>query len=472
MSDFSGTSMGPGGAGLPLVEPGSGDLVGGRYQLGEPLGLGQRKQVYAAHDLRMARDVALVFLEPARSGAFEDVRSAEWEARVRARLGDNPHIVSVYDIGMHEGRPYIVSQYMQGGDAAALCAAAGEGTGTPEEAIISIAKDICAALQFAHERGVIHRDLRPDNIWLDADGRAYLGDFDVALVSEDATTSSALLVSAPEYAAPEVVLGERIDGRSDLYSLGCVMFELATGSCPFEGATSEIVLNKQLSERPPVPSERGRELSVKLDSIIRKLLNKEPDHRYQTARAVERELENLLVIDSAFVEALLSGGETETVEFKSSLRYPHGKDTAEVALKPLYRALEKQVMKTVAAFRNSRGGTLLIGVDDRSAVIGLEPDFNTLSAKPDLDGWLLAFQTAAKRLLGDEVASDLDLTLVEMERGTIAVVAVSPAGDITWLRDGSQVEYYVRLGPSSASLSMPDAVAHIRRRFWLSDEAG
>jgi predicted HTH transcriptional regulator len=176
-------------------------------------------------------------------------------------------------------------------------------------------------------------------------------------------------------------------------------------------------------------------------------------------------------MDDTAVRATLRGGESDRVEFKSSLRFPHGVEVPDDRRSGIYRDLEKAVAKTIAAFRNADGGMLLIGVNDDAVVLGIEPDFETLSRKKDRDGWWLAFKGAVARYLGDDVAAELDVSLVKVDGKLVAAVS-APQGDTeTWLRDGDKQEFYVRNGPSSVALPPADAVTWIRRRFWRVDES-
>ena len=191
----------------------------GRYIVRGFLGEGGRKKVYLAHDAKLDRDVAFALIKT--EGLDEDgLERVKREAQAMGRLGDHPHIVTVFDIGDEAGQPYIVSQYMGGGDVEGLLDKAPDRRLSVPEAM-RIAEQVQQGLAYAHERGIVHRDLKPGNVWLTEDGTAKIGDFGLAVsLDRSRLTMEGMMVGTVAYMPPEQALGRQPDARSDLYSLG------------------------------------------------------------------------------------------------------------------------------------------------------------------------------------------------------------------------------------------------------------
>jgi serine/threonine protein kinase len=222
------------------------------YTLHRPLGRGGMAVVYLATQDSLNRDVALKILSPST-----DPTAGERflrEARIAASL-HHPHIVPIHDFGVHEGQAYLAMEYLAGGSVAPL---SGERLGP--EAALRIVRDIAGALDYAHERGVVHRDIKPDNILRGERGGAVLSDFGIArlIQGESLLTSEGCSVGTPHYMSPEQLRGEKLDGRSDLYSLGVVLWQLVTGDLPYSGSDSWAIGTQHLgAEIPRLPAGRG-----------------------------------------------------------------------------------------------------------------------------------------------------------------------------------------------------------------------
>ena len=200
-------------------------FAAGRYQVKRFLGEGGKKRVYLAHDTRLDRDVAfsLIKTEGLDAAGLARVRR---EAQAMGRLGDHPNVVTVYDIGEEAGQPYIVSQFMEGGSVEDLVDQAPDHR-LPIDQSLQIASEVCQALQHAHERGIIHRDVKPGNIWLSREGHAKLGDFGLAVALDlSRMTQAGMMVGTVAYMPPEQALGGKVDARSDLYGLGATLYEM------------------------------------------------------------------------------------------------------------------------------------------------------------------------------------------------------------------------------------------------------
>ena len=257
----------------------------GRYEVKSFLGEGSRKKVYRAHDDRLDRDVAFAVIktEGLDEAGLTRVRR---EAQAMGRLGDHPHIVTIHDIGDESGQPYIVSQLMPGGDLAEMLQKA-EGHRLEVDATLRIASEMAQALGYAHSQGIIHRDLKPANIWLTEEGTAKLGDFGLAVaLDRSRMTTEGTMVGTVAYMPPEQALGRQADARSDLYSLGCVLYEMLTGRPPFLGDDAVAVISQHINTAPVAPSWHNPEVPTSLEGLVLALLAKTPEERPDSAATV------------------------------------------------------------------------------------------------------------------------------------------------------------------------------------------
>ncbi len=255
----------------------------GRYVIGDPLGEGARKVVYRGTDSRLGRDVAVALIKTEGLDAHGRAR-VQREARAMARLGDHPHVVAVLDAGEEDGRPFIVSQLLTGGSLDDRLTEA-DGALEPSDAV-RIARQVAEGLASAHGQGVVHRDVKPANIWFDGGGSALLGDFGLAQVDDEARlTTEGMIVGTASYLAPEVAVGREADARSDLYSFGAVLYELLTGRPPFVGDLTEVV-SQHVNTAPVDPAFHNPAVPSGLDSLVRQLLAKDPDERPRDAADV------------------------------------------------------------------------------------------------------------------------------------------------------------------------------------------
>jgi class 3 adenylate cyclase len=267
-------------------------FVSGRYQVRRFLGEGGKKRVYLAHDTRLDRDVAfsLIKTEGLDASGLARVRR---EAQAMGRLGDHPNVVTVFDIGEEAGQPCIVSQYMEGGSVEDLIDQAPDHR-LPIDQCLQIACEVCQALSHAHERGIIHRDIKPGNIWLTTDGHAKLGDFGLAVAIDlSRLTQAGMMVGTVAYMPPEQALGGRVDTRSDLYGLGATLYEMVTGRPPFSGHDPVAVVSQHLNTPPVAPSFHNPSLPPALNDLILKLLAKNPEDRPSSADEVLAVLQTL-----------------------------------------------------------------------------------------------------------------------------------------------------------------------------------
>ena len=278
------------------------EVGGGRYRPERLLGQGGRKRVYEARDPD-GNTVAVSVFET--EGVGETILArARREAQAVSRLGEHPHIVGVLESGEDRGRPYIVSEHMPGGDVASLLEAAEERRLEIDRAL-AIAADVCRALEHAHSRKTVHRDLKPANVWLGEDGRARLGDFGLALTQagDSRGGEDGSLVGTVAYLPPEQALGRAAGPRSDLYSLGALLYEMLTGQPPFPGDDAVAIISQHLSSAPVAPSKLRRDVPPPVEEIVLALLAKRPEERPPSAATARRELEAAAAAPAPAVEA-------------------------------------------------------------------------------------------------------------------------------------------------------------------------
>src|SRR4051812_23118667 len=258
---------------LPVDVP---NEIAGRYRVLRFLGQGGRKRVYLADDTANDTEVALALFDTEGVAAGIQAR-ARREAEAMRKLGDNQYVVTVLDTGEDDGNPFIVSRYMPGGDVDGLLAAAGGRLEVPRA--VEVATDVTHALEHAHSCGVVHRDLKPANVWIDEDGHARLGDFGLATTEARSRVSGGTLVGTVAYLPPEQALGEASSPRSDLYSLGALLYEMLTGQPPFPGDDAVSIISQHLHADPVPPSRHNPEVPEALDRVLMKLLAKRPEDR-------------------------------------------------------------------------------------------------------------------------------------------------------------------------------------------------
>ena len=269
-------------------------LVAGRYRVRARLGRGAMKEVYLAYDERLDREVALAIVVGAAASDGARARVAR-EAQVTGRLGDHPNVITVYDSGELDGVPYLVLRAMHGGS---LAEAMRRGRPSTQDTI-RVGVEIAAGLAHAHGHGVVHRDVKPDNVWLTGDGSAALGDFGIASqAGQERLTADGVVVGTVRYLSPEQIRGDGVCDASDLYALGVTLYELTTGRTPFDASDPTEVLTQHLTAQPLAPSEIAADVPPRLERLILELLSKRPEQRPASALDVQRELASMAAGES------------------------------------------------------------------------------------------------------------------------------------------------------------------------------
>jgi ABC-type transport system substrate-binding protein len=387
---------GPAAAGSQLA---AGTELAG-YRIESLLGRGGMGVVYRAHDLALDRNVALKLLAPELA---EDVLFRERflrESRLAASL-DHPAIIPIYDAGGVAGQLYIAMRLVEGTDLKQLLAE--EGVLEPERAL-GLLEQVADALDAAHERGLVHRDVKPSNVLVDERGHCYLADFGLSrrLTEQPTGVGAGRSLGTVDYVAPEQIRGDELDGRADLYSLGCLLYECLAGRPPFPGGSDTAIVFAHLEQEPPgLPG---------LEPVIKKALAKEPDDRYQSGRelvAAAREAvrgqvrpRRLRLLAAAVVLAAVTAAIGGVVAFRGT----HGQ--AHPAAKPRLLSLRPNAFNLIDAKTRRVVGTVGVGKGLHIADAGTDVVFSGRSA------WLLLGQ--ARRLLRVDVGTKKVIGVVKL----------------------------------------------------------
>jgi eukaryotic-like serine/threonine-protein kinase len=264
----------------------------GRYELREELGRGAMGVVYQAHDPVIGRDVAVktMHLSEAGTGMSREELVGRFQTEARAAgLLTHPNIVVIYDAGEEEGLFYITMELVQGRSLQSLLDARQL---FPLPRVMKLMEQVCAALDFAHRHNVVHRDIKPANLVLTADDTVKITDFGTAKILQFGTAQTSHVMGTPSYMSPEQVKGKPVDGRSDIFSLGVILYELMTGEKPFPGQNITTVIYKIINEEPIPPRSLDSSIHPGLSSVITRALSKDPATRFQTCHELLEALKN------------------------------------------------------------------------------------------------------------------------------------------------------------------------------------
>ncbi len=320
-------------------------FASGRYQVKKFLGEGGKKKVYLAHDSVLDRDVAFALIKTEKLDEAGRTRIKR-EAQAMGRL-DHPNIVSILDFGDHEGQPYMVLPLLSGGDVEGLIKKAA-GHKLSLDRSIEIAISVCKGLEFAHARGIIHRDIKPGNIWMSADGTAKVGDFGLAVAVElSRLTGDGMMVGTVSYMPPEQAMGGKVNARADLYSLGAMLYEMVAGRPPFVGDDSIAVIGQHINTPPVSPTWHRADLPPALETLIMRLLEKDPEKRPPSATVVLQALEGI-------------GAGKAAKEPAAATAAPEGDSSTTLGPNPIYRRVfvgrEQELKHMQAAFDGAMSG--------------------------------------------------------------------------------------------------------------------
>jgi serine/threonine protein kinase len=284
----------------------SGSVIAGRYRLEASIGAGGMAEVFRAFDTTLDRPVAVKILAPQYAKDPGFVGRFRREAQAAARL-NHPNVVGVYDSGSDDGTHYIVMEFIEGRTLADFLSRGGRLAPTKA---VEIAQRIADALEAAHAQGVIHRDIKSANVMVTRSGVVKVMDFGIARIAEGAenVTQTAAVLGTASYLSPEQAQGRPVDARSDIYSLGVVLYEMLVGAPPFSGDTAMAVAYRHVHENPPLPSSKNPDVPPALDAVVMRALAKNPANRYATAGEFREDLERVASGERVSATPLMPAG--------------------------------------------------------------------------------------------------------------------------------------------------------------------
>ena len=354
-----------------------GELIAGRYELEKLVGSGGMSNVFRAHDRLLERRVALKILHEQYTRDEDYVERFRREARAVAQLA-HPNIVTVIDRGEQEGRQFIVFEYIDGENLKEL---SNRGPLEVAEAL-RLVLQVARALAFAHERGLVHRDVKPQNVLLNDDGQAKVTDFGIARsLDVHGVTQTGTVLGTSDYIAPEQARGQKVDPKTDIYSLGVVLYELLTGEVPFSGDNFVAVAMRHVNEPAPSVLDRRPDCPVRIDLAIQRAMSKDPQDRFESMGDFVVELEACL----AEIEGRGDEGATMIVPAPRRPRQERSRERP-AALMPLALAVLVVALVSLGAFlllRDDGGASGLPGVGGSPKPVSLS---GVGSYDPDGDG--------------------------------------------------------------------------------------
>jgi len=316
----------------------------GRYVIVEEIGQGAMGVVYKAVDPLIDRTVAIktINLDLSKEELENFEKRFQREVQSAGKL-NHPNIVTVYDVGRTEGVAYMAMEFLEGKELREIL---DSGVVLPIEKITHIASQVAEGLGFAHERGIVHRDVKPANVMVMKNGLVKITDFGIAQMSSASRTMSGMVMGSPKYMSPEQVVGQAVDGRSDIFSLAVVLYEMLTGKAPFSGDNISAIMYQILNDEPIPPKALNQSIPDSINYIVLKALAKHPDKRYQNAKDMARDLKRYKTME------VPAGGEnapaTERMERRSKPRDSAG-DATQIMPSMLFEAGQGAPSKAAAA---------------------------------------------------------------------------------------------------------------------------
>jgi serine/threonine-protein kinase len=435
-------------------------VLGERYEIGGVLGRGGMAEVHRGRDLRLGREVAVKVLRQdlARDPSFQ-VRFRR-EAQAAASL-NHPAIVAVYDTGEDRtatgATPYIVMEYVEGDTLRDVLRREGP---LPPERAMALAADICGALDFSHRNGIVHRDVKPGNVMITPQGTVKVMDFGIARAVSDSAatmTSTAAVIGTAQYLSPEQARGEGVDARSDVYSMGCMLYELVTGAPPFTGDSPVSVAYQHVREDPRLPSSINPDIPAELDAILLKAMSKNPANRYQSAADMRSDL--LRALAGQRVEATPVMGDAEKTAIigapvggYGAAGYGYADDDEWADEDEHARRRKRRIIAIVSVV----AALLLGGVIATAILLNKEPEAPAAAATVAVPSVAGKEEAAARSEI--EAAGLVVGTVVTEANPTVpegSVIRTDPAGGAQ-VEEGSPVGLFVSAGPDT--ITVPNVI--------------
>src|SRR5688500_11162071 len=306
----------------------------GRYKIVAEIGQGAMGTVYKAVDPIIDRTVAIktINLNLSRQELEEYEQRFQQEIKAAGRL-NHPNIVTIYDVGKTDAVAYMAMEFLEGNELKDIIAA---GNLMPVDQVVDIISQVADGLWFAHQQDIVHRDVKPSNIMVMKGGIAKITDFGIARLPNSAVkTMTGLILGSPRYMSPEQVIGKTIDARSDIFSLGVVLYEALTGVAPFDGDNVNAIMYATVNSTPPPPSQHHRESTAMLDLIVAKAMAKLLEDRYQTVKEFADDLREVRrQMDSSRPAAALKASNAPSMPRKPASILDRGVDTATLPVTP------------------------------------------------------------------------------------------------------------------------------------------
>jgi tetratricopeptide (TPR) repeat protein len=306
-----------------LVNSVIGEILGNRYRIVRELGTGGMAWVYSAEDIKDHREIAVKVLYPQYSNDLSYIQRFTREAKLAIKLS-SPHIVKVLNYGADRDVHYLVMEQVAGEDLKSILRRRGS---LPYQETLGIAAQVARALHHANEYGIVHRDIKPENLMITPDGTVKVLDFGIARARTLPSITQSGFIGSPYYISPEQAMGEVVDIRSDIYSLGIAMYEMLSGELPFDASSPWSIISQHIANRPPMLALGGTDLPSPVEDLVNKALAKNPADRFQTPAEM-----------LAAIEAVMGGQELPSVSVPPT---PRSRQVRELLLKSLYeRAAE------------------------------------------------------------------------------------------------------------------------------------